>query len=594
MIEAVLKRFEKVKKTGSEFTALCPAHKDKSPSLSIREENGRVLLHCHAGCTFDAVREAAGLDKGDLNGDLSAANAKIIGTYDYQDETGKTLFQVVRFAPKSFKQRRPDGHGGWIWNVHGVRKVPYRLPELVAAEQVFIVEGERDVETIRGLGLVATCNPGGAEKWISEYGEHLRGKNVVVIADNDEPGQKHALSVARSLHLIAASLKVVKALPMPEGQSVKDVTEWVSHAFTGKLLVALAADTPAWNPEGNDSFHIGGEFEKKETGPPKLRFRTALQVLTETPEKIEWIAKPYVALGAITEVDGKVKLAGKTTWITHLCRAVLDGLPFMGEPTTKSPVVYLTEQPPSSWRLTLERAGLLGREDFHCLYFRDIRGIAWQVVADEAVAYCHRVGAKLLVIDTLGQFAGIAGDSENNAGDALQAMMPLQEAAGQGIAVMISRHDRKSGGLVGESGRGSSAYSGAVDIVLSIRRPEGNTKKTLRTIHAVGRFDETPEELVIDLTPTGYVSLGSAANVAEGAAEQVMLAGAPRTPEEAVTLDELIKDSEVSRSTANRVAKSMCARGALLFIGKGKRGDAFRYFLPESVSFQTPNTGVER
>jgi hypothetical protein len=344
----------------------------------------------------------------------------------------------------------------------------------------------------------------------------------------------------------------------------------------------------------NDSFHanpMGSKFEKKESGPRKLPFRTALQVAKETPEETAWVAKPYVALGAITEVDGKVKLAGKTTWITYLCRAVLDGQPFMGEPTTKTPVVYLTEQPPSSWRLSLERAGLLGREDFHCLYFRDIRGITWQNVADEAIAYCKQVGANLLVVDTLGQFAGIAGDSENNSGDALAAMSPLQEAAGHGIAIVISRHDRKSGGLVGESGRGSSAYSGTVDIVLSIRRPEGNTRKTLRTIHAVGRFDETPEELVIELTPAGYVSLGTTANVAEAEAEKVILAAAPKTPEEAVTLDELIKDSQVSRSSANRVAKSLCSRRALLTLGAGKRGNPFRYFLPESVSFQTSNTG---
>jgi hypothetical protein len=127
--------------------------------------------------------------------------------------------------------------------------------------------------------------------------------------------------------------------------------------------------------------------------------------------------------------------------------------------------------------------------------------------------------------------------------------------------------------------------------VLSIRRPEGNSKKTLRTIHAVGRFDETPEELVIDLTPEGYVSLGTAANVAEAVAEQVITTAAPRTPEEAVTLDELIKDTDVSRSTANRVAKSLCARGALLTLGAGKKGNPFRYFLPEGFSFQTSNTG---
>ena len=228
--------------------------------------------------------------------------------------------------------------------------------------------------------------------------------------------------------------ELTETVPLPENEP-KIVSARVYPPLT-------RFDFSPWN----HSSQIDKQFETKQSPPPKLPFRTALQIQNETPDKIYWLSKPYVALGAITEVDGKVKLAGKSTWTTHLCRAVLDGLPFMGEPTMRSPIVYLTEQPPSSWRLTLERAGLLGREDFHCLYFRDVRGILWYVVADEAVAHCQKVGAKLLVVDTLGQFAGIAGDSENNAGDALAAMQPLQQAAGNGIAVMILRHDRKSGG----------------------------------------------------------------------------------------------------------------------------------------------------
>jgi len=326
------------------------------------------------------------------------------------------------------------------------------------------------------------------------------------------------------------------------------------------------------------SFQTPAIDEKKEKRPLKLPFQTAAEIALETPEAIEWLSKPYVVIGGITELDGKVKLGGKSTFATYMCRAILDGAAFMGEVTTKSPIVYLTEQPASSWRLSLQRAGLLGRDDFHSLYFNRIRGISWQVVADESVAYCKKVGAKLLVVDTLSQFAGVAGDGENDAGSALTAMAPLQEAAGQGIAVLILRHDRKSGGLVGESGRGSSAWSGAVDIVMSIRRPEGNTKKTLRTIHAIGRFDETPEEMMVELTEQGYVSLGTAAHVAEAEAEKFILANAPCTPEEAVTLDELIKDSEHSRSVSNRAIKELCSKGEILTIGKGKKGNPFKYF----------------
>jgi len=121
---------------------------------------------------------------------------------------------------------------------------------------------------------------------------------------------------------------------------------------------------------------------------------------------------------------------------------------------------------------------------------------------------------------------------------------------------------------------------------MSIRRPEGNSKKTLRTIHAIGRFDETPEELCIELTPEGYVSLGTTAHVAEVEAEKFILANAPCTPDEAVTLDELIKGSEHSRSASNRAMKELCSRGGMLTLGKGKRGNPFKYF--KRVSAREP------
>lgn len=137
------------------------------------------------------------------------ASSRIVATYDYTDENGKLLFQVCRFEPKKFSQRRPDGRSGWIWNLQGVRRVLYRLPEVVKAEQVFVCEGEKDADRLRSLGLVATTAPMGAGKWRPEYSEALRGKHVVILPDADEPGREHARQVAASLHGVAASVKVV-------------------------------------------------------------------------------------------------------------------------------------------------------------------------------------------------------------------------------------------------------------------------------------------------------------------------------------------------------------------------------------------------
>ncbi len=201
--------------------------------------------------------------------------------------------------------------------------------------------------------------------------------------------------------------------------------------------------------------------------------------------------RPRVARGAITEVDGKIKAAGKTTWALAMCRTVVDGAPFMGQPTTRSPVVYLTEQGGTSLRQALDRAGLSDRDDFHVLFWHDTVGIPWPTVVAFAAGEAKRLGA-VLFVDTVSQFAGISGDSENNAGAALDAMRPLQEASARdGLAVVIVRHERKSGGDVGVSGRGSSAFAGAVDVVLSLRRPEGHARPTIRVIHALSRSPPT-------------------------------------------------------------------------------------------------------
>lgn len=134
-----------------------------------------------------------------------------------------------------------------LWNLKKTRRVLYRLPEVLAAIQsgqtVFLVEGEKDVESLRSLGLIATTNPGGANKWRPEYSETLRGAQVVILPDKDKPGREHAEQVARSLHRIAASVKVVE-LP---GDG-KDVADWISAGGQKETLQELVDQAPLWEP----------------------------------------------------------------------------------------------------------------------------------------------------------------------------------------------------------------------------------------------------------------------------------------------------------------------------------------------------------
>jgi putative DNA primase/helicase len=124
-VEVLLARLQGVRRSGARWMALCPAHADSNPSLSIRQTNGKTLVHCHAGCSPEGILAALGIEPRDLF-EHQRDGRRVIAEYDYCDEKG-LLFQVVRFEPKAFRQRRPDGKGRWHWNLNGVDPVLYRL-----------------------------------------------------------------------------------------------------------------------------------------------------------------------------------------------------------------------------------------------------------------------------------------------------------------------------------------------------------------------------------------------------------------------------------------------------------------------------------
>ena len=170
---------------------------------------------------------------------------RIVAKYDYHDENGSLLYQVVRYDPKGFAQRQPDGKGGWSWKLDGVRRVLYRLDEIAAAETLYLVEGEKDADRLWALGLPATCNPGGVGKWQDVYSQALAGKTVILLPDNDEPGAQHAHQVARSVLPHAAAVKIVRlpGLP-PKG----DVSDWLDADHTQDDLTELVTAAPILTP----------------------------------------------------------------------------------------------------------------------------------------------------------------------------------------------------------------------------------------------------------------------------------------------------------------------------------------------------------
>lgn len=266
----LLSRFHSVAQTSdSQWEARCPAHDDNRASLCIGIIGSGIGVYCQAGCDTDAVLATVGLKMADLfaeqpNHTGHEPRGEIVATYDYHDADGTLLFQVARFEPKDFRQRKPDGKGGWDWSVKGVKVVPYNLPSITAADlaaTIFICEGEKDCDRLAALGLVVTCNAGGASiksaknpkpscKWRKAHAAYLTGRNVVVIPDCDDAGRDHADGVARSLYGKATSLKILELPGLPPKGDVSDWLDGVDGGSggTAEQLLELASQAAAWVP----------------------------------------------------------------------------------------------------------------------------------------------------------------------------------------------------------------------------------------------------------------------------------------------------------------------------------------------------------
>ena len=244
-IEGFLARFETVKKAGNQFMVRCPAHADQGPSLAIKDGREGILLHCHAGCSTENVLSALNLTAPDLFPDKissTSTSRTIIATYDYQDEDSRMLFQVLRYSPKGFAQRRPNGQD-WIYNLQGVRRVLYRLPELLGQKAILWVEGEKDADAAWKIGIPATCKSGGAGGWEQSYVEQLKRQGVerlAIIPDNDAAGREHAATVARACHEAGLGIRLVELPWVPPGGDLSDYLQ-AGHGKDDVLGLVRAA-----------------------------------------------------------------------------------------------------------------------------------------------------------------------------------------------------------------------------------------------------------------------------------------------------------------------------------------------------------------
>jgi DNA primase len=254
-----------------EWRGPCPVHQGKRDSFAVNAETG--LAQCHSQCGRGWDIFGLEMEMGAVDFPKAKASVfRIIGrpevpwedrdieaTYNYTDERGELKYQVVRKFGKRFSQRRPDGKGGWIWNLGGVALVPFNLPSISKAQLVAVVEGEKDALNLTRLGMPATCNNGGAGHFKPEIAQWFVGKDVAIFPDNDEAGREHAVAVARLLAPMARSVRIVE---IPDLPLKGDVSDFINRRGTLDELNALYAKTAPWTPEWDFVGQLPHENEK--------------------------------------------------------------------------------------------------------------------------------------------------------------------------------------------------------------------------------------------------------------------------------------------------------------------------------------------
>lgn len=486
--ESIAEQLAKASRSGNSWIACCPAHDDKNPSLSLDDtHDGKVLVKCHAGCSQAEVigeLRKRGLWAEKPSYQKPSNSAKIDRKYDYCDENGNLLFQVVRLIPKGFRQQKPNGNGGWEFSIKNVRKVPYRLPELLdrANEPIFIVEGEKDVDALFDLGMLATCNAGGSGKWPTELNPHLKGRSVILIPDNDSAGHKHVRVVAEKLAGTADSIRVFDlSINNREFPEKGDVSDWLTKGGDETSIEGNSIPYEEWLMVANPEY----EKVRPTTGLPEADLYK-LGDPTKIPPRQFIYGRHYIR--SFVTATGGVGGSGKSTIIVSEALAIATGKELLGEKVIEScPVWYVNLEDPKEeldrriaatalhYNLTSDDlAGRLfvnsGRSSSFVLAEDTANGVNIVVPVKEALMHeieKYRIG--VLIIDPFVKVHRVSENANEQIDAVLTVFAEIAEATG--VAIELVPHLRKGNGTAGaEEIRGASSFIGAVRSARIVRK----------------------------------------------------------------------------------------------------------------------------
>ena len=477
-----LGRLEGVTGSGKQYYARCPAHADEKASLSIGEgEAGKLLLFCQAGCSFPAIVEAIDKLPGKPDGSANtgkrthgAGCGKPMAAYTYMDEDGNPLYRKNRYADKRFYIEHYNANRGrWAAGRKGCRLVPYNLPAVIAADTVYIVEGEKDVDTLKKMEIAGTCSPDGAGpgKFKMEYARYFHDKTIYIIADNDNAGKTFAQDEARILAPVAKSVKILDLLKicpqLPEHGDISDVINMLGldAGQTKEALAGLVASTPDYVPS-----------------VPASAVGTLCAADVEEKD-VAWLWRNVLVQGALNSVQGLAGI-GKTFLLCAVSAAVSKGGAVQSvdghmERLQRGRVLYLSGDDDVSTTIVPRLNEL--QASLSNIYFAS-QDILPPIGSVEFEQFFDEVKPSMCIVDTLQHFLP-PRTNLNAANETTAALYPLKVLAEKyDCAVVVIQHISKNsasgnGGYSVNFGLGSSAVNGLLRSVWTLGRLKGDNDK---------------------------------------------------------------------------------------------------------------------
>ncbi len=348
---------------------------------------------------------------------------------------------------------------------------------------VYLVEGEKDVETLRSNDLPATCNPMGAGKWREEYNKSLRDKTVIILPDNDKAGHKHAQQVASALFGIAKEIVIVNLPNLPEKG---DITDYFENGGTADELIDLVARAESWK---------SSDVESKARSLTKFVFTPLSELLLEPEEETSFVWENTLPRGGLSICSAKPKV-GKSTMARNLSVKIVEGEPFLNRATLKGKVLYLClEEKRSEVKSHFEKMGV--SSDDILIHTGATPENAFVELAF-AIAEFEPV---LVIIDPLSRVLRVRDFNDYAA--MARGFEPLIDLARKtNCHIMALHHDSKMERSGGDALLGSTAIFGAVDCHIQLKKRDKG-----RTISTTQRYGEDIPETVVELDKdTGVIS----------------------------------------------------------------------------------------